>query len=100
MSERLYILSTIKGVKTDKTTQKIPQVGHKIDTNTISYVWHQIVQIKNLYYKRNHYFIECGGNAANAKKQGAVFQKKNITGVRKITTAQKMSDIRGTYAHF
>jgi hypothetical protein len=75
MSERLYILSTIKGVKTDKTTQKIPQVGHKIDTNTISYVWHQIVQIKNLYYKRNHYFIECGGNAANAKKQGAVFQK-------------------------
>ena len=30
------------------------------------------------------------GNAANAKnKQGAVFQKKNITGVGKITTAQK-----------
>ena len=60
---------------------------------------YQIVQIKNFYYNRNHYYIECGRNAANAKKQGAVFQKKILQVSEKSPLRKKMSEIRGTVEH-
>ena len=61
---------------------------------------YQIVQITNFYYNRNHYYIECGRNAANAKKkQGAVFQKKILQVSEKSPLRKKMSEIRGKVEH-
>ena len=61
---------------------------------------HQIVQIKNFYYDRNHYFIECGGNAANTHKKQVQYFKKIILQVsEKSPLRQKMTEIREKVEH-